>query len=656
MPENNNTDTGYSEDSRVVAELEEAMSDDASFTSCVEQEIDDEESDSQFSTLTSFEVVQPTMIARDRDIHIQLERDIQMLSQAIVYYGKSESDKIKAHTLLKSILLLYFGDISYRDKQDKQFHSWCELNAYSELKTFPIAAVLLHGSRALIEFSPTIGHQLIEWLIPDQMSWRYAATHGIETDPSKEILLEHQPVKHLRERKVNPFEEIARIASKLFYNVAHYAFSFLSLKEESAAYPEHYGIDVALGGAENRNHFSNNIIQPNGEHGHLYVNYLASEGEEHGGLLLGIEQSAPGKSDQYGGSHDPAASAKPYSASGGDFFCKEGALKNLPIDNYYDSLWNFISKQNFHLIQESYHTVCVLLDLLSLDPRTKDEGINLIKEIVSSSGRGNKVTINELCNKYFLKTNLYRSLQEDFSVKLMASEEKSKLLNKSLQTYFNDQLQRHTQSFAETSQRLNGALQQLSEENKSLQEQLAQYKAAESQREEQAARENKAAEMKNLQTLTRTLMENVSNSMGRFSKNSSKKIILTQLIKKLKGRKENELSKEAVVWLLKNFISVVIRNRYDKKGKETHSSKACLKLLNDPHYKSLKDLLFSKQSSLVREDLFNLLDNGDPVLLTSARYQQSLYNAFGITKTDKHISNDTLDSVMRGFVYINPTQ
>lgn len=628
---NNNTNAGSGEGSKTVAELlEEAISDDdESFTTCIDQETDDEENDS-LSTLTSFDVIQPTMIARDsRDT--QLERDIEMLSQAIVQYGKSALDKTKAHTLLKSVLLLYFGDISYRDKQDKQFHSWRALNAHSELETFPIAAVLLHGSRALIEFPAEISAQLIEWIIPDQTSWRLAATHGIKTINVEESKsLANKPRKYLQEIKVGLLEAGYQTAAQMLPGSMY----------------QHYGIDVALGGAGNKNHYSGVVVEPNGEHGHLYI-YHASKGGKHGGLLLGIEQSAPGKSDQYGGSHDMGASPKTLSASGGDFFCKAGALESLPIDNYYDSLWNFISNQSFDLVQEFYHAVCVVLDLLCLDPRTKEEGIHFIKEIVASSGQGNEQTMNELCNKYFLKTNLYSSLQEKFNTELRALEEKSKLSNKALQSYFNMLIQSQAQSFAQRSKCLMESVQRLTQENQSLQQQLAQYEAAESQTEQQVA---KAAAMKSLQALAITFMHNVKSNMGKFSKNSNKAIIFTQLIDKLDEKNINELSEEKIVWLLKNFISVAMMNRYDKKGGKTHSGKACLNLLNDPNYKPLKALLFS-QSSQTDNLMYDHLFNADKKLLTSARYQQSLYSAFGLAKNHKNIPSDKLDSAMREFVY-----
>lgn len=632
-----NNSAGPSEDPKIVESLQKLSADDKSFSSLSDQESDNEENDA----LASFEVVQSTAIACDSgDIHAQFECDIQMLSQAIVLYGKSESDKTKAHALLKSILLLYFADISYRDRQDQQFHSWRELNRNSGLEPFPIASVLLHGSRALIEFPSEVNAQIIDWLIINKADWRHAATHGIKSiDEETSKFAENSASKHLQEIKVSLLGAGYQIAAQML---------------PSAKY-QHYGIDVALGGAGNRNPVSQQIIQPNGEHGHLYVYYHVAKEGEHGGLLLGIEQSAPGKSDQYGGSHDPGASAKPYSASGGDFFCKAGALENLAIASYYDSLWNFISNQDFSIIQKSYKTVCVVLDLLSLDPSTKDEGINFIKEIVSSSGQGSKATMDKLCNKYLVKTNLYRLLQEDFNSKLQALEEKSSSLNRSLRTDFHDQLQSLSRSFKEKTKSVTGSLRRLTEENKSLQPQLAQYQSAESQREQHVAREDKVAVMKNLQELTSTFMHNVKNSMGRFSKNSKKEIIFTQLIKKLDGKNANELRENDLLWILKNFIGVAMMNRYDKKGGQTHSGKACLNLLNDPNYKPLKILLFSQSfqtGDLQRPHLLNLLCAVEqPTLLTSARYKQSLYNAFGLSKKGKNIPSEQSDLVMREFVY-----
>lgn len=79
--------------------------------------------------------------------------------------GPSEPDKIKADILLKSMLLLFFGCVCYRHASDQCFYPFNTLNAYfknSTLMHFPIAAILLHASRALIEFPSEIAHALIK--------------------------------------------------------------------------------------------------------------------------------------------------------------------------------------------------------------------------------------------------------------------------------------------------------------------------------------------------------------------------------------------------------------------------------------------------------------------------------------------------------------
>lgn len=360
----------------------------------------------------------------------QLKRDIELLSLAIVHGGPLESDRVKALTLLKSILFLYFGNMCYRDASDRKLHPWNHLNQYLEkdstLNTVPIAAILLHGSRALIEFPRKIADQLIDWFIVDKMSWRYLATHSISALDKAEVwhaiskkkltgkikVLNPALKKCLKEEKIS----VAQAAIKLFSNSVINFFSITVLKlfknlintGDEPKYTEHYGIDLALGGDGNRHFASQARIHNNGEHGHLYVNYYtAVVPKQRAGLLLGIEQSAPGKADQYGGTHDMAMSVKEYSASGGDFFCKKIRLPSwakadykgvrvLPLADYYDSLWNFISIDSFDLIKVSFRKCENLLGLLA-----PEKSLLFIKEIVSSAGSVGKEEFNQLFDHCF---------------------------------------------------------------------------------------------------------------------------------------------------------------------------------------------------------------------------------------------------------------
>ncbi len=538
----------------------------------------------------------------NNDIDVQLKRDIEMLSQAIVHFGTSESDKVKAQTLLKSILLLYFGDVSYRDKEDNKFHSWSELNAYTQLDFFPIAAVLLHGSRALIEFPSAISGALIDWLIIDKACWRYTATHGIK-DLDEGETLANDTIKYLQEEKVD-------IVSAAYYAVTNMAKHLA----------QHYGINLALGGAGNDNFFSGETIRNNGEHGHLYVHYNSSGGE-HGGLLLGIEQSAPGADDHYGGAHDVLASEKKYSASGGDFFCKPPnnigvndiyiGLKELPIAGYYDSLHNTISEETFTLIQDAYRKANLLLEFLP-----EDEKFNFIKDIVSSSGKSNEEVFNQLFHRYLAKLPQL------------------------------DPIVRQQEQWREELSEKQKELEQLAAENQSLRSDISSLTS-------------KVEDPKPLKTLANAFMKSVSHKMGWFSAHSEKKIIFTQLINTLN---EGESSKVVISWLLKNFINVALMNRYDKKGGETHSGKACLALLNKPEYALVKAFLFSKpyeEESSYNDLLFSTDESHQTNTgqrLTSSCYQGQLYSAFGLFKNVKTIPQEKRDLAKQRLVYYPSTK
>jgi hypothetical protein len=389
----------------------------------------------------------------------QLKRDIELLSLAIVHGGDLESDRIKALTLLKSLLFLYFGNMCYRDASDQKFHPWRHLKQYLEkdsvFNVVPIAAILLHGSRALIEFPREIAEQLIDWLIVDKMSWRYLATHRISALDKAEVLNTISKKKPTGEIKVlNPAlkkclneEKIsaAHAVIKLFSNsvVNFFSTNLLNLFKDlinpgdEPQYTEHYGIDLALGGDGNRHFVSQARIQNNGEHGHLYINcYTAVAPKQQAGLLLGIEQSAPGKVDQYGGAHDMVMSAKEYSASGGDFFCKKIRLplwaeadykgvRVLPLADYYDSLWNFISIDSFDLIKVAFRKCENLLSLLP-----PEKSLTFIKAIVSSAGSVGKEEFNQLSDHYFQEIPQVK-LEYERRVSLSA---KLKILKQPMQT------------------------------------------------------------------------------------------------------------------------------------------------------------------------------------------------------------------------------
>jgi hypothetical protein len=549
----------------------------------------------------------------NNSLDIQFKRDIELISLAIVDYGHSEQDKIKAEVLLKSLWLLFFGQVCYRHSSDQRFYPFNTLDDYfksnSTLTHFPIASILLHGSRVLIEFPSEIAHQIIDWLIIDKNNWRYIATHGISTLTESEVVTNnfknktYLPIyKCLKEEKMNGAQAVLNLASDSINSliIASKSAMRMHMQDKLSEDYEHYGINLALGGVKNQHFASKKIIQNNGEHGHLYINFFNGgiARKSHSGILLGIEQSAPGKPDQYGGEHDPLVSNKSYSASGGDFFCKKPSLSEiyqkeyqgldpLPFANYYDSLWNFITEDTFALIQASLKKCQGLLNLLS-----REKSLPFIKQLLSLPGGSKQQDFDELFAHYS---------QEIPQVKISMS----------LQTSVIEDLQtRHEQLLA-----LYSAKQQaeakISEKLLNLDEQVQSLEYEKTHRQQEAVQWQQR--LLELQTQKNTLLFNLAKSfmqaviqqMGwrlNYSRKQSIMLSLQQLDANL-----IELSDENIRNFLKNFISISLINRNRLKRSLTRSTRACIQYLNRSEYEPLKKLLFSEANQINNNDLLTLI-------------------------------------------------
>lgn len=577
----------------------------------------------------------------------QFKRDIELISLAIVEYGHSEQDKIKAEMLLKSMLLLFFGKIRYRHQTDLCFYPFDTLNSYfknnTTLNQFPIAAILLHGSRALIEFPVEIAHKIMDWLISDKNSWRYMATHGIgalteaemiHTDP-KENNPNHKIYKHLKEEKMNGTQAAFNLATDSITSLMMACSEFSTPTPIQAKLPEHYGIDLALGGAGNQHFASKKIIQNNGEHGHLYINFYRGEAQ-HSGLLLGIEQSSPGKPDQYGGQHDLRVSDKSYSASGGDFFGKKPILPEiyqkdyqglsvLPFADYYDSLWNDITEDTFVLIKTNFEKCKALMSLLS-----KEKILLFIKHILSSSGGANQQDFDQLFDCYFeeipqvkIKKNQQASIIEQFQIR-----------HEQLQALYYEKQQAEVKVLPQLislEQQVHSA-----EYEKEWNKQEAKKTVTQLQQQLLDVQMEKNTLLFNL---AKCFMQGVIQQMGWRASNSQKQMIMLGL--QQFDSEEIKLNNDHIKNLLKNFIGVSLMNRYGFNHGETHSASMCLHCLKLPQYQPLITLLF-KKPPINYNDLLSLIV-GDEIenkkIFTSARYIKNLYRFY----QEKHSSKNKID-------------
>ncbi|KXB97465.1 MAG: hypothetical protein AA908_06295 [Chlorobi bacterium NICIL-2] len=181
------------------------------------------------------------------------------LDVAFWYGTLTRSNEDEREFIRRVFVVLYFGGLMYRSAQ-----GWLPWSSSG----IPIAAVLSHGGRVLIQLPKASGaaaDAFFDWLQgPSKIierNRRLAATHGIEYLP-------------YTEREALGMGRRHRI-------------------KETKHGQRHYGVNISLGGTGNINPISGNTIASDGEHGHLYVFYLPPTADNYGGLLIGCEGSAP---------------------------------------------------------------------------------------------------------------------------------------------------------------------------------------------------------------------------------------------------------------------------------------------------------------------------------------------------------------------------
>ncbi|HEY7191074.1 MAG TPA: hypothetical protein VH436_31195 [Vicinamibacterales bacterium] len=193
-------------------------------------------------------------------------------------------------------------------QQKKKWHTWLSLNQ-------PIAVALSHGGRILVEIPSGTENGFFDWLTNQGRAVvpRVAATHNVSKCGTPEALPEKRYRYH---------DEIGGFSGKV-----HGLRSALKVGRGS-----HFGFNLALGGAGNRNPWSGRQISANGGAGHLYLYYLAPTASDHGAMLIGCESSAPSDVKkrlgspktvpQTGGVHTKTGTKNMFSATGGLKFSK----------------------------------------------------------------------------------------------------------------------------------------------------------------------------------------------------------------------------------------------------------------------------------------------------------------------------------------------
>jgi len=190
----------------------------------------------------------------------QLDVDVAMMYGTLVKGGAA------AGFLKRIFTVLHFGGLISFMKMGSSggYSPWADSG-------LPLAGVIARGGRFTIQIPAGTGDTFFNWIQGTdkiiEKNQRGGATHNIKAINE---MSKHKHIGHNR---------------------------FLRIDEGHGATAGlghiHYGVNVGMGGVGNHNPISGNIIAADGEHGHIYVFYLPPTDKLAGGLLMGIEGSAP---------------------------------------------------------------------------------------------------------------------------------------------------------------------------------------------------------------------------------------------------------------------------------------------------------------------------------------------------------------------------
>ncbi|MCC2667073.1 MAG: uncharacterized protein K0S63_989 [Gammaproteobacteria bacterium] len=283
----------------------------------------------------------------------QFQRDIDMITGAIEHPGENPGENPFSAAILKKIFTLFhYGDLRYF--KDGEWHPW----------DLPLASAISHGARVTIQFPNDLSKDIMAWLFEDENKLdkyvRNAATHGLKAREKSEI--QFNPHHSLREIKLSMQKAASQAGVKFLAGLVEWIPLFgKSVSDAIKPRKVHFGINLALGGAGNTHFTSRNVIEPNGQHGHLYVFYRpAMKDSTYGGLLVGIEQSAPGCPDQNGGSHGVMATHHALSATAGEDFGKNNSLVGHGPNRYYDGIFLDLTEDQFKEIKKKLFKIDML--------------------------------------------------------------------------------------------------------------------------------------------------------------------------------------------------------------------------------------------------------------------------------------------------------
>lgn len=263
---------------------------------------------------------------RKRSIEEQFEHDAQVWQ---AYLNDNTVNASPVSNQKKNIVKRIFTTLQYGNLQ-RQVRSGYEdisavnkqlMDAQGKSNNQPplnLAAVLSHGGRVTIKIPPldkgenTNPNEFIRWLIGstsqiaqnNKIADEMGAPVFIRTAATHTIRLKKNSQSDVEEKKLSPANP---------RHIPTFVADFLKKR--------HLGINIGLGNKDK-------AAPDNGSYVHLYLYWKPPTEQEQGALMVGCENSAPGRANRYGAVHDMSAKSDEFSPTGGEKF------SNKKFDEY----------------------------------------------------------------------------------------------------------------------------------------------------------------------------------------------------------------------------------------------------------------------------------------------------------------------------------
>lgn len=186
----------------------------------------------------------------------------------------------------RALLLVGSGNLQLHSDRGTEVYSGSE-------NGLPVSSYLSHGARVMIEIPPGSGDKLANWLTSGK-----ANESGISRKQTQQAAIDDGKIVYNRPaathgvsiEKAKDFEEYT-VKEKKGFSIG--LKDFLSNKIFGKE-TNHFGVDLALNAALGENDSQgNDVLKPDGDHGHIYIHYIPPTSDKPGSMLIGIEGGSP---------------------------------------------------------------------------------------------------------------------------------------------------------------------------------------------------------------------------------------------------------------------------------------------------------------------------------------------------------------------------